>query len=112
MSRNIYNVEILPLAQKSIDHISSKFPETNKLVQAVKMFLGRRAKMVAEISTASFDERLRNRLPNFIRVIQTPDPSLMKDTTSMLFYFKENDSNLVVYVYYVDEVQSLVSSNG
>ena len=104
MSRDIYTVEILPLAQKSINEISAKFTETNKLVQAVRKFLGRKAKTVEEISTARLDQKLRDRLPSTIRVIQTPDPSLMANTTSMLFYFKENDSNLVVYVYYVDPI--------
>jgi hypothetical protein len=93
----------MPLAQSSINDISRKFKNTNKLVQAVKTFLGRNPKDAAAVSTNNFPQPLQDRLPQMIRILQTPDPSQMIETVSMLFYYKENDGTSVVYVYYVDE---------
>ncbi len=103
MPVQLYHVEIMPLAQKSINSISQKFANTNRLVQAVKTFLGRTPKDAQPISTGNFPRILRDRLPQKIRVLQTPDPSQMVETVPMLFYYKENDGTGVVYVYFVDE---------
>jgi hypothetical protein len=104
MAVKIYSVHVLPLAQRSVDRITETYVNTPELVRAVRIFLGRRPKEAAPVNSRKFGQPLCDRLPSQIRVLQTPDPSSMPGTTSLIFYYKESDETAVVSIYYIDAV--------